>query len=127
MKEDISDIVSRNIQALLDKHEMTGPQLATRVGVDKKTMWSVLNPQKGRSNPTTRVIADVARFFKLDYWVITFPDMPTSIIENKRLTSMIRIVGEVSDENREEIFRQIESISEKDRMQKRLTELEKGG
>ena len=68
-----------NLKGLLAFHEMTAPELASRAGIDRKTVNNQLN---GRFDPRLQQVNAVAKVFRITVWQLLSPQLDPSRIDS---------------------------------------------
>lgn len=78
--------LAKNLEALMVKHEMSGPAVAKAAGIDRK---SVNNMRHARHNPDLDHVEAVARVFGLTAWQLIRTDLSKDIPAAKQIDWLI--------------------------------------
>ena len=93
--------LAANLKALLDAHKMSGPALAQRAGIDRKSVNNMLN---ARYNPNYDNVEAVAEVFGLTGWQLILPDLHTNLPMANEVRKLLENFHRASDEGRRTIL-----------------------
>lgn len=123
---DIKNIIANNVKRLVDNEGLTIKKLGSESGTGFGTVHRLMNPTDSAQNPTLNTLTGVSAALKVRLWKLFFDNMPLELFFDVELDEVIQKLSKCSWENRQEIYRQIHNIAEKDYMEKRLNEIESG-
>ncbi len=116
MENSLAYLIRENVDKLAEKHGLNSVTFAKKVGLDQKTMYNLMNPDKTSNLPTTRTLDAIRKAFKIDFWTLVFPDMPLDLMTDTRATESIKLLAKCSPDNRDKIFSQIRDIARLDEL-----------
>lgn len=97
------ETLAKNLKVLLELHEMSGPDVAKKAGVDIKTVNNMIN---GRYDPRPEKVDLVARVFGMSAWQLLIPNLPGELLRRDgRLEKLIHDYGVATEEGRDNIDR----------------------
>lgn len=81
---------------------MTGPEVAQKAGVDRKTVNNQLN---GRYDPRPEQVQKVAQVFGFEAWQLLSADFNVELERNGKLRELIALYANADEEAREAMIR----------------------
>ena len=119
MEDNLAKIISDNVGRMCEKRNLKSDSLGRKAGIDQKTAYNLLNPEKSGTLPTTRTMDAIRKYFKIEFWPIVFPKMPVDLMGDQRLTKAIQQLADCTPESRDKIFERIEELSKLDKLERR--------
>ena len=83
----IKKILSTNVDALMQKYEMTQTDLAKKSGVSQRHISNIKN---GKTGAGVDKVAKIAAVFKRPAWVLLLHDMPLEILDSDALPELVK-------------------------------------
>jgi transcriptional regulator with XRE-family HTH domain len=100
-----AEAISRNLTALLERHNMSQNQLAAASGVGQRTISDIV---RLKSQPTAETLHRLAKPFKLQGWQLAMPNLPPELLDSDIIGKVIRDLVESNPEGRTLIVRTAE-------------------
>lgn len=94
--------LAKNLKALIQETGLSGPEVAKRAGVDRKTINNQLN---GRYDPQPDMVDAVAKVFNLNGWQLLAPNLDIEAATNGRLQELFELFSAADEVGRENILR----------------------
>lgn len=94
--------LAKNLKALLAKTGLSGPEVAKRAGVDRKTLNNQLN---GRYDPRHEQVDAVAKVFGLEGWQLIHPAFDPERANNQMIEHLLELYAAADEQGRESIMR----------------------
>lgn len=116
MNLSLKTALAGNLKRLMDFHgaKLGKDQLTTKdvadlcnkygKGVDQKTVWNAINPDKSGA-VTSKTIELIAKVFDLEPYHLLIPDLPIEELNSKRLEKIIDAYTHIPLDGRENIAR----------------------
>lgn len=101
-----------NVRRLMDSRDPPWKlvDLARHSGVSKSALSYLLNYQDNSDrHPTTETIGGIAAAFGLPVWQLMIPDLPTELLQSRRVTRLIENYRDAPEEGRATVERIAES------------------
>lgn len=95
------EVLAKNLKALMKKKDYTGPELAGKAKVDRKTVNNQLN---ARFDPRPEQVDAVAKVFGLNYWDLLNPHLDVDAATNETLMRLVELYGRATDDGKESIL-----------------------
>lgn len=114
MQKSLETTIKDNVSRLAKKHDLNTVSFGKKTGIDQKTVYNLLNPEKSNTLPTTRTLQSISETFKIEYWKIVFPSMPLDLMTDQRLSTAIMQLANCTPKNRDKIFDLINDIARLD-------------
>lgn len=125
MDKSLAQIIKENVDRLAGVDDLNSVSLGRKSGLDQKTIYNLMHPDKAGGLPTIRTLEAISRAFKIGMWALVFPDMPVELMGDKRLADAIKRIGGCSSSSREKIFSHINDVARLDSLDRRGSEIEK--
>ncbi len=90
--------LQRNLKALLVEFKMTGPELAAKAKLDRKTINNFLN---ARYDPQPEKVQQIADVFGLTAWHLIMPGLDVKLARTGGLDDIIRLFSMATADDRE--------------------------
>ena len=103
-------ILQRNLQALLRKNQLKGPELARRTGVDRKTVYNYLH---GLTDPRPDHVRTIAKLFHLDASMLLSEAFRPEMANDANLKQLLEHYEMANEDGRDLILRVAEAAPRK--------------
>jgi transcriptional regulator with XRE-family HTH domain len=102
--------LARNLQRLMDHHELSQAQLGKKSGVGQRTLSTLLDVEHPLEiNPRSTTIDQLATYFGIPSWQLLVPNLSIDLLLSNRLAELITNYTNASDQGRKTIDRIAES------------------
>lgn len=103
-------ILQRNLQALLRKDRLTGPELARRTGLDRKTVYNYLH---ALTDPRPDHVRAIAKVFHFDASMLLSEAFRPDMANDATLKQLLEHYEKANDAGRDLILRVAEAAPRK--------------
>ena len=95
------DTLAKNLRALLKAHDMSGPKLAIKAGIDRKSVNNMVN---ARFNPDLDNVDAVAKVFGLTAWQLIMPDVSMAFPMASDVRKLLERYSSATEQDRQTIL-----------------------
>ncbi len=85
-KDSIRDVLSENVQALMEQRGWKQTRVAKEGGLAQRTVSNVINKT---NDPGTEVIEALGRAFGVPGWTLLIPKVPPQILDSQELPNLV--------------------------------------
>lgn len=104
-------ILAKNLKALIKTSSWTGPEVARRAGIDRKTAWNYLN---ARSDPRPEHVTALAKVFGLEGYMLLSAAFRPEMANDANLKRLVEHYEQANEAGRDLILRVAEAAPRKD-------------
>jgi transcriptional regulator with XRE-family HTH domain len=86
-KEPIKEILAKNTRALMERRGWGQVELGKRAGISQTHVGNILRKEV---EPTTTMIAGLAKAFGLKEYLLLIPDLPVELLDSNEIPALVQ-------------------------------------
>ena len=86
-KESIKEVLAKNTRALMTRRGWNQVQLGKRAGISQTHIGNVLRQEV---EPTTTIIAGLAKAFNLPEYMLLMPGLPVELLDSNEIPALLQ-------------------------------------
>jgi transcriptional regulator with XRE-family HTH domain len=86
-KDSIKEVLAANTRALMDRRGWKQERLAKAAGLSQTHVGNVLRKEV---EPTTAVIAALAKAFEIPHWLLLVPNLPIELLDSNEVPALLQ-------------------------------------